>query len=392
MRIPSTTVHLGAVIAATGLSLAVASPAFAAPSFSDVPDNAWYGPSREACVSYVVEEDIMTGYAGTDLFGPDDTLTRAQAVTTLYRMITGDPDGLTSNPASYAAHNESGFADAQGGVYYTAALNWAAAEGIAQGYDGFFRPNDPVTREELLTFMDRAVVYEDSPIYVQENSYPIDEHCEQVSEWATEAVDNARLYRIIEGDYHRHADPKKTFNLLRVRDNATRAEAAAMLMRLNENVVVYIGLDPKIAIALRQAETLEEGVDFEAGVLFVHIDGTIAVEGSELCFGDYARAQINASREASKTGDPAAQEMKLVDATMLGLPQSGGVDALSVFGKLDLISGSNRGSVDVGALVKIPEGMSYADALHLLAADGRVLSASLDVYFSPEGDEASDIA
>ncbi|MBR5259839.1 MAG: S-layer homology domain-containing protein, partial [Eggerthellaceae bacterium] len=171
MRIPSTTIRLGAVIAAVALSLAFACPAFAS-SFSDVPDDAWYGASKEACVEYVAEKGFMTGYAGTDLFGPEDTLTRAQVVTALYRVITGDPDGLTSDPASYVASDKSGFSDTKGGMYYTAALNWAVSEDVARGSAGRFRPNDPVTREEFVTFMARSVDYERSPVYAQENPFP----------------------------------------------------------------------------------------------------------------------------------------------------------------------------------------------------------------------------
>lgn len=56
------------------------------------------------------------------------------------------------------AENQTEFADNADGQFYTAAINWAAQRGIARGYDGLVRPNDLVTREELATIMARWAV------------------------------------------------------------------------------------------------------------------------------------------------------------------------------------------------------------------------------------------
>ena len=378
MRIPSTTVRLGAVLAAAALSLALACPAFASSSFSDVPDDAWYGADKEACVEYVAERGFMTGYAGTDLFGPEDTLTRAQAVTALFRAITGDPDGLTSDPASYAA-DQSGFADVHGRAYYTAALNWAVSEGVARGHDGLFRPDEPVTREELVTLMVRAVDYEDPYFtYSRESGFPYDERCERASEWAADAIDYATRFNIIKGERHRHADDgRKSYYLIRFHDEATRAETAAMLMRFNEGVVVYRAFDPKVSFAMLSLRSLEEGTHYVAGEILACIDPTVAVEGSELCFGDYAEVQIRASREASFAGDPAAAEMRFVDAERLALP-SGSVDALSAFGRFEMVASPWFEGDGVLVLLVLPADVGYEEGLNLLAADERVMWADLN--------------
>ena len=59
--------------------LVLARPAFASTEYSDVDEDAWY----KGCVTYVSNRGFMTGYEGTDLFGPEDLVTRAQAVTAI---------------------------------------------------------------------------------------------------------------------------------------------------------------------------------------------------------------------------------------------------------------------------------------------------------------------
>lgn len=88
--------------------LVLARPAFASTEYSDVDEDAWY----KGCVTYVSNRGFMTGYEGTDLFGPEDLVTRAQAVTAIYRAVTGDPEGRTSDPARYSHRDDwSGFSD-----------------------------------------------------------------------------------------------------------------------------------------------------------------------------------------------------------------------------------------------------------------------------------------
>lgn len=107
--------------------LVLARPAFASTEYSDVDEDAWY----KGCVTYVSNRGFMTGYEGTDLFGPEDLVTRAQAVTAIYRAVTGDPEGRTSDPARYSHRDDwSGFSDTYGNAYCTAAINWAAERGV----------------------------------------------------------------------------------------------------------------------------------------------------------------------------------------------------------------------------------------------------------------------
>ena len=60
---------------------------------------------------------------------------------------------FTNNPSKAAA---SGFSDVNTSSYYASAVNWASANGIAQGTSAStFNPNGTVTRAEAVTFLQR---------------------------------------------------------------------------------------------------------------------------------------------------------------------------------------------------------------------------------------------
>ncbi|MEZ5243824.1 MAG: S8 family serine peptidase [Acidimicrobiales bacterium] len=88
---------------------------------------------------------VSTGIGG-NRFDPDGALTRAQAVTFLWRFM-GAPDAGTA----------SGFADVAADQWYAAAVTWAAATGVTTGTaPGVFSPDAPVSRGQLATFMWRT--------------------------------------------------------------------------------------------------------------------------------------------------------------------------------------------------------------------------------------------
>ena len=90
----------------------------------------------------------MKGYSdGSNRFGPDDSITRAMAVTVLWRMAGG--------PACEAADFDD--ADYSEESWYKDAVRWARASEVVKGYEGTncFGPNDPVTREQLAVMVAR---------------------------------------------------------------------------------------------------------------------------------------------------------------------------------------------------------------------------------------------
>lgn len=110
-------------------------------------------PFADAAAGYWVEAadwakvtGVSTGIGG-NRFAPDGVLTRAQAVTFLWRFM-GSPDRGT----------DSGFGDVSPGQWYGGAVAWAASAGVTTGTaPGVFSPDAPVSRGELATFMWRTV-------------------------------------------------------------------------------------------------------------------------------------------------------------------------------------------------------------------------------------------
>lgn len=95
-------------------------------------------------VLWAVENGITAGYY-EHLFAPDDTITRAQFVTFLYRA-EGKPAYSTENP----------FSDVDENMYYHHAVLWAVENGITAGYYGdLFAPEIGCTRGQVVTFLYR---------------------------------------------------------------------------------------------------------------------------------------------------------------------------------------------------------------------------------------------
>ena len=180
--------------------------------FTDVSENAWY---YEA-VKYAYDNGLMNG-ASSSAFSPERTITRGQIVTILWRLSGGPVVNYLMN-----------FSDVDPAAYYGEAVRWATSEGIVDGYGGgLFGPDDPITREQLA-----AILYR----YARHESYDnakdgmaIQEYADynQISGYALEAMDWAVNAGLINGTSETTLDPKGT---------ATRAQAAAILMRFLENM------------------------------------------------------------------------------------------------------------------------------------------------------------
>ena len=171
--------------------------------FTDVKPlgSAWYHED----VDYVVEKGYMTG-TSTTTFAPNSTLTRAMVVTILYRMA-GSP----------AVSGTSGFSDVPSGKWYANAVTWAKNKGIATGYNSkTFGPEDPVTREQMVTFLYR---YAGKPSGSGSLSSFTD--AGKVGSWALDAMKWAVGKGIIKGSEGK-IDPG---------GKATRAQFAAIVHR-----------------------------------------------------------------------------------------------------------------------------------------------------------------
>ncbi len=174
--------------------------------FNDLNAKAWYHDGIEFCL----ESKLMQGMSKTT-FAPDTTTTRAMIVAVLHRL-DGSPKAQTKN----------NFSDVPAKSWYTDAVNWAEECGIVKGYeDGSFRPDQPVTREELAAFLFRMANYYGLDTAAPKLPNQFADKAD-VSKWAAPALAWAVDQDIINGLN------KKT---LAPQNNATRAQLATMLYR-----------------------------------------------------------------------------------------------------------------------------------------------------------------
>lgn len=161
-------------------------------SFNDIKPTEWYADA----VHCVVEKGLMSG-TGTDAFSPDGTTTRGMLMTILARHAGADTTG--------------------GASWYEKGMAWAQSAGISDGR----APEAGITREQLVTMLYR---YADAP----EASGTLDAFADAdtVSAYAADAMRWAAANGIVNGSHGR----------LNPQGNATRAQAAAMLMRFCENM------------------------------------------------------------------------------------------------------------------------------------------------------------
>ena len=109
--------------------------------FTDVPADSYYYDA----VLWAVENGITKGTSSTT-FSPDDTCTRAQIVTFLWRSEQSPAAG-SSNP----------FTDVSADAYYADAVLWAVKEAITTGTTRTtFSPDAECTRTQIVTFLWRC--------------------------------------------------------------------------------------------------------------------------------------------------------------------------------------------------------------------------------------------
>ena len=181
-----------------------------AKQFTDVDLHAWY----HSAVDYAVLKGLMNGVA-PDKFDPCGTTTRAMLVTILWRL-EGESADRAENP----------FRDVKPNQLYTDAVLWASENGIVNGYgDGTFGPMDTLTREQFAAILQRYAKYKGLDVSKTADLSAYTD-AESISASAREAMRWANAEGLITG---------RTATKLAPQGSATRAEAAAILMRFLEH-------------------------------------------------------------------------------------------------------------------------------------------------------------
>lgn len=174
-------------------------------SFSDVNENDWFYKS----VQYVYSKKLMNGIS-PEIFSPNSGLTRAMLVTILYRMENEPECGKLI------------FEDVESDTWYTDSVAWASENGIVNGIgNGLFAPNNYITREQIAVILYNYANFKN---HLTSTRTDVDKYSdgEAVSPWAKDALQWAVGNGVING---------KTTTTLEPQGQATRAEAATMLMR-----------------------------------------------------------------------------------------------------------------------------------------------------------------
>ncbi len=179
--------------------------------FADLGENQWY----ESAVRYAYIHDIMEGMSATK-FSPNISLTRAQAVQVLYNL-EGQP--TVSGNAAFPDLVEE---------WYKPAIAWAEQTGVVDGYeDGTFRPENAVTRQEFAQMMYNYAKYKGYDLTAEGDLSQFPDG-DSVQPWAETAMSWANGNALINGHDDGTLEPGGT---------TTRAQAASILMRFDQNVV-----------------------------------------------------------------------------------------------------------------------------------------------------------
>lgn len=200
--VPGASGSLIAGIAAAGSGSGLGA---SASQFSDLAAGSWY---YEA-VRSALKNGLMNG-TSAHTFSADMPMTRAMLVTILWRMA-GQPDAKASP-----------FTDVVSGSWYAKAVYWAYDRGLVTGVsETVFAPNEPVTREALVTILCRyAALKQSLPAAGDELSRFADG--KQVSAYARNAVNWALQTGLLTGVSETKLSPKGL---------ATRAQIAVLLER-----------------------------------------------------------------------------------------------------------------------------------------------------------------
>ena len=187
--------------------------------FTDVSEKDWFFDD----VLFVYDYGLMVG-TGKTLFSPHETVTRGMMATILWRM-EGSPIPKGKNR----------FTDVEDVKRYADAITWTAENGIFADYDkDRFKPDDPITREQLAAIFYRYADYKDYDMTFKGNLDKFKD-ADEITDYAKTAMQWAVGSDLVKG---------KSGALLVPQGKATRAEIAAMLHRFIEKYELVQGKAP----------------------------------------------------------------------------------------------------------------------------------------------------
>lgn len=194
--------------------------------FKDVKESAWYYNN----IGEVYEAGWMIG-RDTTVFAPDQNMTRAEFVCMASRLAETD----------FSAYDEVEFTDINydsTDYWYSRYIPWAVANGVMVGHlnpDGSysFRPNDPVTREQICAVLVRLASRVDVDLSAVEPAVTFADQS-TISDWAKDTLKTAQRAGLIYGE----PDYRTGKLYVKPHDYATRAEVAAIFLRFTRKIPI----------------------------------------------------------------------------------------------------------------------------------------------------------
>ena len=173
--------------------------------FTDI-KNHW----AEQEITGLAEKKILNGVTETQ-FMPDKTVTRAEFAAMLVRAAELET----------AAYDGS-FLDVGDGAWYANVIQAAKNYGLLAGFDGYVRPDDLITREEMAKMVVTACESAFGIALPEENTLAFGDTAD-ISRWAYPYVSGAVRLGILKGDENGNFLPSAS---------GTRAQAAVMIHRI----------------------------------------------------------------------------------------------------------------------------------------------------------------
>ncbi|MBE6687047.1 MAG: hypothetical protein E7591_07425 [Ruminococcaceae bacterium] len=182
--------------------------------FTDLYGDRWY---YDSCM-YCYENGLMEG-VGNSSFSPLGKVSREQFVCALANLDGAGLDAYTESSKN------TPFKDVKAGIWYSEAIEWARANGIALGISNTaFGLGVNITREQMATMLVRYAQYKGQKTNY---SFELEKFTDgkTVSSWAVNGVKYAAAFGLFKGN------DKAEFNPLGA---ASRAELATVLMRAHK--------------------------------------------------------------------------------------------------------------------------------------------------------------
>lgn len=183
-----------------------------APYFPDSPSGLWF----KGAVDFVSRRGIMNGDPNLGLFLPDVAITREQMAQVLYNYLGNGEIAPDANEA-----------DVSQGAFYSAAVNWAIAHRVMEGYDdgsNKFGIGDYLTRQQVARVFSNLLATDTELEKVSYSSlYALPDNAD-VAAWAKDSVAwslNNSIIKGVDRDGRRWLEPNAP---------ASRAAVATIMM------------------------------------------------------------------------------------------------------------------------------------------------------------------